>query len=206
MPGNFNSGRRRRGAGRCESWHSIPLSYLRRKKLLKPYGYASLSWTNRGQTTGSIGIYMQPDHLMLRYAIRGEPIEQRINYTDTPSRFNGRRQWLQCPRCFRRCAVLYGGHRFYCRRCWGLTYSSQYQEPWERQCGIAERIRSKLGGKGFICAGDPFMPPPKPKWMRWRTYNTLVERGEALCEAYARGFEIRCARLLNPDPTLRGML
>ena len=64
MPGNWNSGRRRRGAGRCESWHSIPLSYLRRNKLLKPYGYTILSWTNRGQQTGSIGIYMQPDHLI----------------------------------------------------------------------------------------------------------------------------------------------
>ena len=204
MPGNWNSGRRRRGAGKVEQYHSIPLSYLRRTKLLQPIGYITLSWTLRGKSNGSIGIFMQPDHVCLRYSSDGESIEQRIDYAYTPSRFNGLRQWFQCPGCRRNCAVLYGGKRFYCRKCCGLTYSSQYQEDWERLGGIAERLRDRLGGRGCISAGDTFMPPPKPKRMRWRTYDRIVNRGEALCDAYAHGFNVRCAHFMRIDPTFPG--
>ena len=126
----------------------------------------TMRWTMRGQETGSIGVYTSEDCMRLKYSVNGEAVEQVIEWGWTDNPF-GKRRWFVCPKCWRNCSVLYGGARFYCRKCWGLTYHSQYEEDWERLSGKAERLRHRLGGKGFISAGDPFNAPPKPKWMHW---------------------------------------
>lgn len=201
MPGNWLSGRRRRGAGKCGATHSIPLTFLRHKKMVPGknwYGpcYMPMRWTMNGQETGSIGVYTSDDCMRLKYSVKGEDVEHIIAWEWTDSKF-GKRRWFQCPKCWRKCSVLYGGARFYCRKCWGLTYHSQYEEDWERLSGKAERLRHRLGGKGLISAGDTFNAPPKPKWMRWPTYRAICEEGERLCFQYAKGFERRCSVMLD---------
>ena len=59
-------------------------------------------------------------------------------------------------------------------KCYRLTYSSQYEEAWERVRGKAERVRKKLGDSKGLSAGDfnPF--PPRPKGMHRRTYERLA--------------------------------
>ena len=187
MPGNWFSGRRRRGAAKCAATDSIPLTFLRRKKMMPlkywpGLRYMTMSWTMRGQETGSIGVYTSEDCMRLKYSIKGEAIEQVIEWGWTDNPF-GKRRW-------------YGSARFCCRKCWGLTYHSQYEEDWERLSGKAERLRRCLGGKGFISAGDPFNAPPKPKWVRWKTYRAICEKGDRLCFQYAMGFERRCSVML----------
>jgi hypothetical protein len=201
MPGNWFSGRRRRGAAKCAATDSIPLTFLRRKNMmpLKYWPgprYMTMSWTMRGQETGSIGVYTHEDCMRLKYSVNGEAVEQVIEWGWTNNPF-GKRRWFVCPKCWRNCSVLYGGERFYCRKCWGLTYHSQYEEDWERLSSKAERLRHRLGGKGFISAGDPFDAPPKPKWMRWATYRAICEKGDRLCFQYAMGFERRCSAMFH---------
>ena len=202
MAGNWLSGRRRRDAAKCAAVHSIPLTFLRRKKMTAltkggfSCNYMTLRWTQRGKETGSIGCLTSERCMRLRYSVNGgETVEQVIEWGWTENPF-GKRRWFQCPKCGRNCSVLYGGARFYCRKCWGLTYHSQYEEDWERLCRKAERLRERLGASDFIEPGDPFGAPPKPKWMRWKTYRAICKKGERLCRGYALGFELRCSAKL----------
>jgi hypothetical protein len=38
----------------------------------------------------------------------------------------------------------------------------------------SEALRASLGGSNW--AGIDEFDPPKPKWMRWRTYQHVIER------------------------------
>jgi hypothetical protein len=78
--GGWNSGRTNRGAGRCESWHRVELTYLRMHDFLRPGRRSTLSWYRGGERTGSIGFYAFEDHAELRYSCNGEDVVQRIDY------------------------------------------------------------------------------------------------------------------------------
>jgi hypothetical protein len=53
-------------------------------------------------------------------------ISAQIRYTETSTCFGCRRPWMLCPRCSRRCRVLFLGFgRVACRRCFRLRYQSQ---------------------------------------------------------------------------------
>ena len=57
-------------------------------------------------------------------------ISAQIRYTETSTCFGGRRPWMLCPRCSRRCRVLFLGFgRVACRRCFRLRYQSQCPRP-----------------------------------------------------------------------------
>jgi hypothetical protein len=186
--GGWNSGRNDRGAGRCESWHRVELAYLRDQDLLRPGRCSTLSWHRGGEQTGSIGFHAFERHAELRYSCDGETVVQRIRYRYTPTNFGGQRMWLECPNCYRACSVLYGGRRFYCRKCWRLTYASQYEVWWERARSQAEKIRTKLGQPGFIDIDSTHDFPDKPKRMRWHTYRRLRAKDTQLMRAYEDGF------------------
>jgi hypothetical protein len=68
-----------------------------------------------------------------------------------------------------------GADRFCSRQAWGrqVAYASQFANPDNRAHIGQAKIRSRL-----IANLDPdeWDLPPKPKRMRWRTYNRLVER------------------------------
>jgi hypothetical protein len=55
-------------------------------------------------------------------------ISAQIRYTETATRFGGRRPWMLCPRCSRRCRVLFLGFgRVACRRCSACVIN---RKPW----------------------------------------------------------------------------
>jgi hypothetical protein len=68
-----------------------------------------------------------------------------------------------------------GASRFCSREAWGrqVAYRSQFQNASDRAHLGKERIKARLIGNF-----DPedWELPPKPKWMRWKTYNRYVER------------------------------
>ena len=68
-----------------------------------------------------------------------------------------------------------GATRFCSRQTWGrqVAYQSQFNDATNRAHAGKERIKSRL-----IADLDPdeWDLPPKPKWMRWKTYNRYVER------------------------------
>jgi hypothetical protein len=133
-------------------------------------------------------LYAFEAYAELRYSCNGENVVQRICYHYTPTNFGGRRMWFQCPNCYRACSGLYGGRRFYCRKCWRLTYASQYEVWWERARSQAEKIRAKLGQPGFIDIDSTHDFPDKPKRMRWHTYRRLQAKHSKLMRAHEDGF------------------
>jgi hypothetical protein len=95
----------------------------------------------------------------------------------TPQPFGGERLWFACPRCGRRCGVLYiGGRHFVCRRCMALPYASRHQAAPDRLRRRARAIRERLGGSDYANLSLDF--PPKPKRMHWSTYERLQAASE----------------------------
>jgi hypothetical protein len=90
-----------------------------------------------------------------------------------PRYFGGRQWYFECPVTHRHCSVLWmppGASRFCSRQTWSrqVAYASQFADPDNRAHLGQAKIRSRL-----INNLDPneWDLPPKPKWMRWRTYN-----------------------------------
>lgn len=97
----------------------------------------------------------------------------RIPIVRTPGPLGGMRNWWLCPRCERRCVLLYG-EDYICRICAKGRYRSELASPRQRKLLKAFKTREQLGQTaGGIIA--PF--PPKPKYMHWSTY--LRARAEA---------------------------
>jgi hypothetical protein len=102
----------------------------------------------------------------------------RVWLTTTRPQFGGSRYWFLCPSTGRRAAKLYlplGGHRFLSRAAYRLGYASQPETIGDRLTRKARKIIRRMGF-------DPneWEVPPKPKRMRWRTYERLVERIETI--------------------------
>ncbi len=121
-------------------------------------------------------------------------LDQSIDLEARPRHYGGRQWYFICPYTGRRVSTLWkppGARQFACRQAWGrqVAYGSQFESPRDRALSAAQDIRFELGGKAFLCIDD-FMPP-KPKWMRWRTYETITgrcEAHEAVCHRYLAGF------------------
>ncbi len=118
-------------------------------------------------------------------------LDQRIELRARPRHFGGRQWYFRCPYKGRDVSVLWkppGAKDFACRQRWGqqVAYGSQFERWHDRALNGAHRIRAQLDPKGIYgCIDDMF--PPKPKWMRWRTYDRLAAKGEAYeaeCNAY----------------------
>jgi len=84
-----------------------------------------------------------------------------------------------------------GARRFACRRAYRLAYVSQRGSAIDRAHRGQAKIKARLIGD---CDPDEWDLPPKPKWMRWHTYNRQVARydryeailNEGAAEALAR--------------------
>ena len=169
----FGSGYHRdRGARRCEDMLSLDMSTLRRLKYLTPGTRRTIHWSLEGERVASIEVVAEVDGIRLIYSTtnasaHSTPIDEFIRYTYTDTNFGGRRCWLVCPFCGRRCRIVYGGKLFHCRDCHGLTYNSQYQLGWERAESRVTKIIRRLGGYDWE---DDFFPK-KPKGMHWSTYQ-----------------------------------
>jgi hypothetical protein len=178
--GGLGSGNRWQiGRDTCESYTRIELSNLRKRKLLRPGYYGSLSWSFGGRPSGDIRFRMHESSIELIYKFRKaggdwEDVQEHVPFSFTEQHLGGHRRWFMCLSCRRKCAVLYGGTHYRCRKCWNLAYTSQHEQPYQRAVSKAQKLRQRLGGSASL--DEPF--PPKPKGMHWRTYNSLRKRGE----------------------------
>jgi len=135
---------------------------------------ATLTWSRSGRQIGTLTVVNVPEQgVTLLYSTRGESVSERIDWDNTTPHYGGQRRWWLCPRCGRRCAALYGGPRFYCRLCHGLTYRSA-QSGGKLIDSIDDRLcwlRDKLQDREHNIADS--VPPAKPPTMRFRTYERL---------------------------------
>ena len=84
--GGFGSGgRNATGAATCESCLSIDLAWLRRRGMLQPGRYSSLTWSRAGEQTGSITLIAQHDGVRLRYQTKDREGRRSTSTSSSPS-------------------------------------------------------------------------------------------------------------------------
>jgi hypothetical protein len=97
-----------------------------------------------------------------------------VSVAQSEPRFGGWRWWWVCPATGRRVLKLYlplGGSRFLSRQAYRLGYASQRESRRERLMRRARKLHRALGGDGLALGHTA---PPKPKGMRWRTYERKI--------------------------------
>ena len=157
----------------------LDLNKLVRQGLVRPgarVGPYLIRWTytHTGEEIASAA-----DHCEYGKQIRGwlriqiGSLDQRIILVPRARHFGGHQWYFMCPVMNRCCSVLWmppGATRFCSRQTWGrqVAYASQFADPDNRAHIGQAKIKSRL-----IADLDPdeWDLPPKPKWMRWRTYN-----------------------------------
>ncbi len=171
--GGLNSGRRYRYDTKTTTNEClfIDIRYMKKQGLLR-LGYGgTLSWSSGGQQTGSIGYSYYGDRLDLNYRVNGESVQDTIRIEQTACNYGGRRQWLVCPDCYKRQAVLYSPNGlFRCRKCHDLPYGSQMESDSDRASRKANKLRKQLGGEQGCL--NPI--PSRPKGMHRKTYQRIV--------------------------------
>jgi hypothetical protein len=109
-------------------------------------------------------------------------LDQWIGLIACPRHYGGKQWYFICPVTNRRASVLWkppGATCFRSRLGWGrriVAYRSQFLSVYDRGHVGKARIKARLIGD---LDPDDWDLPPKPKWMRWHTYNRLVERYDA---------------------------
>lgn len=127
-------------------------------------------------------------------------LDQRIILVARPRHFGGAQWYFICPVMNRRASVLWmppGAERFCSRQTWGgrvIAYRSQFLGPDDRAHAGQAKIRSRLIGD---CDPREWDLPPKPKWMRWRTYNRYVQRYDRYEDILEQGIIPLMAKFLG---------
>ncbi len=163
-----------------------------------PYDYR---WTNTytGEEVATAAITVDMGHRQGRFRIRLGKLDQSIDLVSELRAFGGRQWYFQCPATFRRCSTLWmppGAWRFCSRHAWKrqVAYASQFETAADRAHRGKAKIKAKLIGNS-----DPeeWDLPPKPKWMRWRTYERHVHKFDRYEELLDRECALAAMRLLG---------
>ena len=178
----------------------LDLNKLRRQGLVRPgarLGPAGIRWNSA--YWGEIASGFITANMEGRYEgwlrIQIGDLDQRIILVPRPRHFGGHQWYFVCPVMNRDCSVVWlppGANRFCSREKWGprrVAYASQFADPDNRAHLGQAKIRARLIGD---LDPDEWDLPPKPKGMRWRTYNRYVER----YDAYEATLEYEIAELM----------
>ena len=187
-----------------ESGLKLDLNRLIRQGVVRPGAISEFvySWTNNytGEETAralvTANLIDQPEGWL---RIRNGESDQRIFLVPRSRRFGGHQWYFICPVTNRCASVLWkppGVSRFCSRQSWGsrrVAYHSQFLDLDSRAHRGKAKIKSRL-----IADLDPdeWDLPPKPKRMRWRTYNRYVKRFDKYEDILADGIVELVAKLL----------
>jgi hypothetical protein len=185
-----------------ESGLKLDLNRLRRQGLVNAGAStcAVVRWTNTSTSEeiakGVITSNMEAKHEGWLRIQLGE-LDQTIILVPKPRHFGGYQWYFVCPVINRYASVLWmpsGADRFCSRHAWGrqVAYASQFADSDNRAHLGQAKIKSRLIGD---LDPDEWDFPPKPKWMRWRTYNRYVERYDAYEETLNDGIPELLAKL-----------
>jgi len=194
--GGYFSGRKgwRR---KVESQHSVDIRWMKRKGWLYNGCTGTLTWSCRGEQTGSIGYWVSAETITLDYKHHEpdgewEPVQSEIRLEYTACNYGGKRIWMRCPHCGRRCAKVYIAGKYpACRKCYNLAYNSEAETEIDRSMRRARTAQEKLGyHDGNLSAWIP-----KPKGMHWSTYEqhmkTINQANDFFAHEMMRRFNIR---------------
>jgi hypothetical protein len=159
----------------------LNLDLLIRQGTVRPglsTGPSPIQWTRSGAVAVITADLCDLETGWLR--CRTEHADQLITLVSCPRHYGGRQWYFVCAVTNKRASVLWkppGAKEFRSRQAWGrqVAYRSQFQTIYD--CGHSGKAKIKARLIGDL---DPeeWELPPKPKWMRWRTYNRLAERFE----------------------------
>jgi hypothetical protein len=127
-------------------------------------------------------------------------LDQWIVLVAHSRRFGGRQWYFMCPAMNRPVSVLWkppGATRFCSRQEWGhwaVAYRSQFLDADNHAHAGQAKIKSRLIGD---CDPVEWDLPPKPKWMRWRTYNRYVQRYDRYEDILDQGIVPLIAKFLG---------
>jgi hypothetical protein len=171
---------------RLESGLKLDINSLARRGFIHPgavSGPVGIRWTDsyfdREIASGTIRSDLRgPNEGYLHIQLGS--LDQQIVMVACKRHFGGHQWFFVCPDTARRAMVLWkppGARYFCCRQRWGrqVAYTSQCMTPIDR----AHRGKAKINSQ--LCSIGGFDPdewdiPPKPKWVRWRTYDRAVEK------------------------------
>lgn len=175
---------RRSNRERVDSVCCVDLSSLRRRGLLDAGGCAlidpvELAGTGVHSIEAEVELegFVGNAYLRIVTGARDDAQHQMIDLVACGQPFGGVRWWFICGSCDRRSRKLYFLVRaddsgLACRRCHNLQYPSRVLSRPARAKHQADRIYRRVGswsGAGFH---------RKPKWMRWKTFDDLIDRAE----------------------------
>ena len=187
-----------------EAGLKLDLNKLTRQGCLVPGSYTAFhtcwrnSYTNEQTAIAVIEAEMRHKHEgYLR--IQMADLDQTIILTPRARGFGGHQWYFMCPFEDRCCSVLWrppGATEFRCRQGWGrrVAYGSQFLDADHRAHRGKAKIKARLLGD---CHPDEWELPPKPKWMRWRTYSRLVNRFDSYEKILDRGVPELLAKLFG---------
>jgi hypothetical protein len=163
-----------------------------------PHAIRWVSSDGEAMVSGWISADMRGDVEGVFHIQIGE-VDQAITLVPFPRHYGGRQWFFLCPETNRRVSVLWlprGARQFASRHAWPgqVAYGSQFMTPLDRAHLGKEKIKQRLIGDL-----DPqyWELPPKPKWMRWRTYQGYVDQFEKYEAAIDAGALSRVRRLLK---------
>lgn len=141
-----------------------------------------------GSKTAMIKLYVI-FHLSDHYI---ELNNNRVELDTTPCNYGGNRWWCICPRCGRRCAILYFNDIWQCRKCLNLVYRSSqitktnYWYYYHRAERIARQLDPGYSADGFdyLLTRPVELFPNKPKYIKQITYQRLFSQ---FCYLVQRG-------------------
>jgi hypothetical protein len=134
-----------------------------------------------------------------RVRIRMRGLDQTIELIAQQRHFGGLQWYFRCPVLGLCASVLWkppGAIRFCSREVWGeqVAYHTQFAGQTGRARIGKERTRSRLGNDHKYPV-DWRLPPLKPKWMRWSTFERRLERYNRYEEVLLRDKAAACAKL-----------
>jgi hypothetical protein len=182
----------------------LDLSQLARHGFIKfgaNIGARVISWSTSRQGEIARGVISadmtNPDHAWFRLAIGS--FAQQMTLVSRPRHFGGRQWFFVCPVTGGFATVLWkppGAARFCSRQAWGrrVAYASQFLDRDSRAHHGQSKINSRLCSIGRFDPED-WNFPPKPKWMRWKTYNRLEQKFDRYEDILDSGIERLVAKL-----------
>jgi hypothetical protein len=182
----------------------LDINLLARRGLIIPgsaSGPHALRWVNTdGEViaSGWISTDMRSD-VEGSFHIQIEELDQTITLVALPRHLGGRQWFFFCPVKNRRASVLWlppGARQFASRHAWPgkVAYRSQFLTAIDRAYLGKERIKQRLIGD---LDPEDWDLPPKPKWMRWRTYHRYADQFERYEAALDAGALSRVRKLLR---------
>lgn len=172
--GGYGSGPKKQHEN-TDSYFRLSIDKLNRGGFLEPGTVCLWTWTRNHNVLSSIKIAALDGSVLLSFRIKDKArewqnVEQVIALEHTHCNYGGTRPWFLCPKCGRRVSVLYGRRAFNCRTCHYLAYPSQAENQAERCYRRANKLRQRMGGEPGKLSSIP-----KPKWMRWKTYERMIQ-------------------------------